>query len=294
MRNISASFNSFFGSGAGRENTIGARNAFFGNAAGASITNGDDNSFFGQGAGGIGTTGNGNSFFVSGAGTVNTGANNTFVGHFAGNDNTTGSNNTYIGFNAGSTLTPANLTNATAIGADTQVSCSNCLILGNNANVGIGTPNPQDKLEVNGIISVLALGVQGGTPLCRNGLFQISSCPASSLRYKTNIASFGPGLNVVKRLRPITFNWKDGGTLDFGLIAEEVAEVEPLLATYRDGRVEGVKYDRIAVVLLNAVKEQQAQIERQDKEIAEQRKTIDGLIKIVCQREPTADPCKEP
>jgi len=57
---------------------------------------------------------------------------------------------------------------------------------------------------------------------------------------------------------------------DLGLGAEEVAAVEPLLVTYNSkGEVEGVKYDRIAVVLLNAVKEQQEQILQQTTQIAE-------------------------
>jgi len=54
---------------------------------------------------------------------------------------------------------------------------------------------------------------------------------------------------------------------DLGLGAEDVEKVEPLLVTYNEkGQVEGVKYDRVAVVLLNAVNEQQAQIEKQQTE----------------------------
>ena len=51
---------------------------------------------------------------------------------------------------------------------------------------------------------------------------------------------------------------------DLGLVAEEAAQVEPLLITHNDkGEVEGVKYDRVAVVLINAIREQQRQIELQ-------------------------------
>lgn len=68
-----------------------------------------------------------------------------------------------------------------------------------------------------------------------------------------------PSLTLISRLRPVSFNWKQGGMADLGLIAEEVAKVEPLLVTHNDkDQIEGVKYDRVAVVLLNAVKEQQA------------------------------------
>jgi hypothetical protein len=71
-----------------------------------------------------------------------------------------------------------------------------------------------------------------------------------------------------------------------GLIAEEVAEVEPLLATYKNGEVNGVKYDRIGVVLINAVKEQQAQIEALKAEIA-------ALKSLLCAKNGEAAICKK-
>jgi hypothetical protein len=114
----------------------------------------------------------------------------------------------------------------------------------------------------------------------------VADC-SSSLRYKTNIAPFSFGLNVINRLNPVTFDWKDGGMHDLGLGAEDVAAIEPLLVTYNSkGEVEGVKYDRIGVVLVNAVKEQQKIIERQQSQ-------IDGLTKLVCIANLTADLCKE-
>ena len=80
---------------------------------------------------------------------------------------------------------------------------------------------------------------------------------------------------------------------DLGLGAEDVAAVEPLLAVYdKDGRVEGVKYDRIGVVLLNAVKEQQVQIETQKRQIEEQRMLIEGLRQTLCTQSPEAAVCR--
>ena len=59
----------------------------------------------------------------------------------------------------------------------------------------------------------------------------------------------------------------EAGERDLGLVAEEVAKVEPLLVTHNErGEIEGVKYDRIAVVLINAIKQQQEQMERQKAE----------------------------
>ena len=76
----------------------------------------------------------------------------------------------------------------------------------------------------------------------------------------------------------MTFDWKESRAHDLGLVAEEVAEAEPLLVTRNDkGEIEGVKYDRINVVLINAVKEQQAQIERQQEEVKSQQNQIAEL-----------------
>jgi len=119
----------------------------------------------------------------------------------------------------------------------------------------------------------------GNSVLCyrttfTGGLFvehTIDGC-GSSIRLKKNIDSFSFGLSLIKRLRPVSFDWKSNGKRDIGLIAEDVDAVEPLLATRNDkGEVAGVKYEKLPVVLINAVKEQQAQIEQQDEQIRTQR-----------------------
>ena len=153
-----------------------------------------------------------------------------------------------------------------------------------------------------GTVSVATLGSAGSTALCRNASNQISTC-SSSARYKNNINAFTSGLSLIKQLRPVSFNWKDGGLTDMGLVAEEVNAVEPLLTTTNaSGQVEGVKYDRVGVVLINAVKEQQELIDAQQKQIEQQRVEIEQLKKrtadleplkaLVCSWKPTAAVCK--
>ncbi len=170
-----------------------------------------------------------------------------------------------------------------------------------SGNVGIGNINPNDKLNVNGSVSLL-LASGGSTSVCQNVNFRLATC-SSSIRYKENISSFKPGLSLINRLRPVSFNWKQSGMLDMGLVAEEVAEVEPLLVTHNDnGEVEGVKYDRIGIVLINAIREQQAQIKEQRAQIEEQQQAIetlkqrqqefDSLRALVCADHPAADVCK--
>src|SRR4030095_4678482 len=142
-------------------------------------------------------------------------------------------------------------------------------IVKDNGNVGIGTNAPATKLDVDGGIRFSALASGGKTQLCWNNLNgRLASC-SSSLRYKTDFRPFTRGLNLINRLQPITFKWKADQSLDLGLGAEDVAAVEPLLVTHNDkGEVEGVKYDRLSAVFINAFKEQQNQIERQQAQIA--------------------------
>jgi hypothetical protein len=130
-------------------------------------------------------------------------------------------------------------------------------------DVGIGITAPTTKLDVNGNVG-LFLAPGGSLSVCLTGLTgvgRLAQC-SSSLRYKTSVRSFNSGLDLIKRLRPITFTWKANGGTDFGLAAEDVAKVEPLLVTHNaKGEIEGVKYDHLNVVLINAIKEQQKQIE---------------------------------
>ena len=110
----------------------------------------------------------------------------------------------------------------------------------------------------------------------------------SSLRYKTDLQPFMGGLNLITRLKPYNFSWKTGGAREIGLIAEDVAEVEPLL-TFKNSKdeIEGVKYENLNVVFINAFKEQQAQIDElrkmvkiQQELLKQQGQQIDSLKKL--------------
>jgi hypothetical protein len=142
-------------------------------------------------------------------------------------------------------------------------------------NIGVlGRSITGNAGQFEGTVVVTTLASGGGSAVCRNNSNQLSSCSSSSLRYKKDISRFGSGLDVINRLKPIAFTWKLDGTRDFGLGAEDVEKVDPNLVFYRDGKIEGVKYDRIGVVLINAVKEQQAQIEQQKKALEHQQELI--------------------
>ncbi len=271
--NTTGGFNSFFGYLSGRLNVGGMNNAFFGAAAGQNNTGGGKNCFLGVNAGLVNTDGENNTFLGYSAGqSTSTGSNNTFVGYRPGSANQTGSNNTLLGADANfGGATPTNLSFATAIGAGTSVSSSNTVVLGRSADV----------VNISGTLKYSGTPAQGAIDLCRNANLEVGTC-SSSIRYKTNVQDYYAGLELVSQLRPVSFTWIDGGMPAIGLIAEEVDAVEPLL-TWKDadGQVEGVAYKGVTVVLLNAVMEQQAQIDEQRRLLEQQQRQIDHLLSAI-------------
>ncbi|MBS1796545.1 MAG: tail fiber domain-containing protein [Acidobacteria bacterium] len=248
--------NSFFGYNSGRNTTLGNRNAYFGTYSGESSTFGFNNAYFGYGAGRANTTGNGSAFFGYAAGDHNTtGINNTVVGAVAGSNITVESDNTILGFNAD--IEPG-VTGSTAIGANARVATSNQIVLGTNL----------DSVRIPGLLG------GGSNHLCFSNDNVLQGC-SSSLRYKTNFAPYTRSFDVINQLKPIAFNWKADGTRDIGFGAEDVAKIDPLLVTYNGkGEVEGVKYERLSTVFVNAIREQQAQIRAQQELIEKQAARI--------------------
>jgi hypothetical protein len=83
----------------------------------------------------------------------------------------------------------------------------------------------------------------------------------SSERYKTNINSM-ENINWLFDLRPVDFDWKKDNSSGYGLIAEEVADVnEYLITRNEDGQPETVEYSRLTPFLLKAVQELSAKVE---------------------------------
>jgi hypothetical protein len=128
-------------------------------------------------------------------------------------------------------------------------------------NVGIGTSEPTEKLDVNGTVRVRGLGAGGGATVVAddNGKLWKQS---SSRRYKNDIQKIETDAYRVLDLEPVRFRWNTTGEPDIGLIAEDVAAVLGDLVLYdRDGRPDGVKYDRLALYLLSVAKAQQEKLE---------------------------------
>lgn len=140
------------------------------------------------------------------------------------------------------------------------------VVINDGGNVGIGTTNPANILTV----------VQGSDtdPIAD------AWTTYSSRRWKTNVKQIEGALEKVQRLRGVAFDWKADGKHDIGLIAEEVGEVIPEVVAYEENGkdAKSVDYPRLVAVLIEAMKEQQKAIEKQ-------QATIDALVERITELE---------
>jgi hypothetical protein len=130
---------------------------------------------------------------------------------------------------------------------------TNGITIMENGNIGMGSLTPSVRLQVNG--DIIANSIAG----------------SSDLRYKTNIRPVFNALDKVKALRGVYFNWnkeafpdKNFGTKDeLGFIAQEIENVVPEIVTKDNTKEEyrSVKYDKLVALLVEAIKEQQIQID---------------------------------
>ena len=128
-----------------------------------------------------------------------------------------------------------------------------CITVDPNGLLGVGTPTPGYRLDLPNIASVDGRG--------RANRWDTYS----SIRWKDNVRPLENALDSVLQLRGVSFDWKaeHGGGHEIGFVAEEVGAVVPELVTWEeDGKdAKGLAYDRISALTVEAIKEQQRQIE---------------------------------
>ncbi len=273
------------GDGAGNASATGGSNQIIGDQSGASLTSGNADVFMGSSAGRATTTGNGDVYIgvTSGANST-TGAYNTFVGGETGSANTTGNYNTYLGFRAG--VNDTNGIGNTFLGdfAGTNNNTgSSDIYIGNpgldNENTTIRIGSNQQAAYIAGIYGVTSAS---GVPVFVNSNGQLGT-QTSSRRYKEEIREMGDATASLMKLRPVTFYYKheyDNGprTMQYGLIAEEVAKVFPELVAYNpDGSPYTVRYQFLSSMLLNEVQKQYHRSQQQADVIEAQQQQIKEL-----------------
>jgi len=252
--------NSAFGYDALTANTIGSFNAAFGTEALASNQTGSNNSAFGEGAL-FKNTGHDNSAFGLGALSNNgAGGSNTAVGVGTLSGLISGNLNVALGKDAGNALT----------GSD-----SNNIIIG---NTGVAGDNNFIRIGAPGAVATFIAGISGATVATGDGVGVVIGSAgqlgtiASSRRFKDDIVDMAGESDLLMKLRPVSFYYKPEldptHTRQYGLVAEEVAQVSPQLVVFdKDGVPQTVRYHFVNAMLLNEVQKQQSIIARQQAEI---------------------------
>jgi hypothetical protein len=183
----------------------------------------------------------------------NTGSSNTAIGAEALANNTTGAGNTALGVLAGTGVSTAqSVICIGATGANVDNSCYIGQIFGQPVDPATATA-----------VAVDTNGKLGTT--------------VSSRRFKHDIKPMDNASEAILALKPVTFRYKSDakGTPQFGLIAEEVAQVSPDLAVRdKNGEILSVHYDQINAMLLNEFLKEHRKVEEQQATIAELKSTV--------------------
>jgi hypothetical protein len=254
--NVATGVSSLFSNTTGSNNTALGFGVLFGNATGSS------NTAAGFEAMRKNKTGIDNTAYGTNALYADTAGSNTAIGYEALKDNTSGKNNVALGWEAGLNVkTGSNNIDIANPGVATDGEVAD------NGVIRIGTQSPTSTLQTTTFIA----GIYGnssvtGLEVVVDSTGQLGTM-SSSERFKTDIAPMASSTGKLEQLRPVTFHYKSDthGTLRYGLIAEEVATVYPELVV-RDttGRIDGVRYDELAPMLLNELQKQQQKLAAED------------------------------
>ena len=302
------SFNTATGAGTLLFNTAGSNTAF-GAAALLFNTTGEDNTAVGTAALLNNANGIVNTAVGSGALRDNTDGNfNTAVGQQALTRNTSGQENTAVGFAALANHPPGNFNTAvgtsallnttgienTAVGGHALQNStgSSNIALGFNAGGGVTTANGViciDRLGANvdnttWINHVYGVTTQSGmtAPVIVSNTGQLGTV-SSSRRFKHDIRPMENASEAILELKPVIFHYKsdETNTPQFGLIAEEVAAVNPdLVMPDENGNIYSVRYEQINAMLLNEFLKEHRKVEKLEATVAD---LAEQLQKITAQ-----------
>jgi hypothetical protein len=255
-------FNTAIGFTALGSNSTGEGNVGIGNWALQSNTTGSGNTAFGITALQKNKFGQFNTAVGIGALSRNTsGNNNTAIGNFALAEVTSGADNIAVGSSAGNSVVEGSY----------NIEIGNVGTATDSNVIRIGTSGQQTATYIAGIAGA---SVMGGSAVLVDPVTNQLGILLSSERFKQDIQDMDAASDALMRLRPVTFRYKGAGSeaksLQYGLIAEEVAPIYPQLVVYgRDGEVESVQYHQLPALLLNEMQKQHQTIQRLEGRIAE-------------------------
>jgi hypothetical protein len=277
--------NSAFGLKALWSNTNGNSNTAVGYQALFSNINGPNNTAIGDSALQDNTGGAGNSAFGWHAlESTTTGNINTAIGFQALFNNTTGTNNTANGHKA---LFFSTGDNNTALGSEAGIGVTTAT---NVICIGSAGADVDDSCFI-GNIRGRTTARADAIPVLIDRAGQLGTV-SSSRRFKNEIKPMDQSSETILALKPVTFHYKSdaSGTPQFGLIAEEVAEVNPdLVVRDEKGEIYTVRYDAVNAMLLNEFLKEHRKTEKLEATVVRQQKQIEalaaGLQKVSAQLE---------
>ena len=253
--NTANGFKALFSNITGADNTANGLAALFSNTTGFENTANGVDVLFSNTIGSL-NTGTGTGALFS-----NTeGIRNTATGSRALENNTIGSLNTAIGEETllNNTIGTNNIALGDAAGISVATA-SNVIAIG---SAGADVSNSCFIGRIRGVTTAHADAV----PVLIDSVGQLGTI-SSSRRFKNEIKPMAKASETILALKPVTFHYKsdDTDTPQFGLIAEEVAEVNPdLVVRDEKGDIYTVRYDAVNAMLLNEFLKAHRQIQEQE------------------------------
>ncbi len=272
--------NTAMGAGTLLSNSTGSYNTANGALALLFNTTGDFNTAIGDSALFNNTEGFGNTATgVSALQNNITGILNTAIGNSALGVNFNGGSNTAVGTGALGASTSGSGNTALGQGAGTGVTTA-----GGVTCIGAGVQGG-DLDNTTWIGNVFGVSTQSGTtaPVIVSNDGQLGTV-VSSERFKKDIASMDKTSEAILSLRPVTFHYKTDtkGAPQFGLIAEEVAKVNPeLVLLDKEGKPYTVRYDAVNAMLLNEFLKEHRRNEEQQAAIARLENQLETVTAVL-------------
>ncbi len=194
--------------------------------------------------------------------TNTTGSMNTAIGDDALDLNTTGNSNVAIGDEAGTGLA-ANVNNCIAIGVP-----------------GAGTFTVFDNTCYIGSIHDQVVSDAGSQQAVYVDQFNVVGMMSSSRRFKHDIKPMDKASEALLGLKPVTFKYNSDikGAPQYGLIAEEVNEINPnLVSRDKNGEISTVRYEQVNAMLLNEFLKEHRKVQNLEVTVAQQQKGMEVL-----------------
>jgi hypothetical protein len=283
LSNTSGAANTAIGESALFANTTGNANTATGANALVNNVNGDSNTANGNGALASNTTGNFNTAIGASALLNNTTSRNTAIGDHALSLNTNGFSNTANGYQALFNNTTGSFNIALGSGAGSRLTTG-----GSNIDIGaFGFPGESATIRIGeGQTKTFIAGIRGATiggtaiPVLIDGNGQLGTL-SSARRFKKEIQPMDNTSEAILALKPVTFHYKSDNTNtpQFGLIAEEVAEVNPdLVVRDENGDIYTVRYDAVNAMLLNEFLKAHRKAQQQEATITQLKKDFRATV----------------